>query len=124
MIYEHKNSGARYKVLSDAAQVKIADFWYDAVIYHKEDDPSKLFVRTKSRFQESFRKPIKQLFENELKVGDAVVYGNHGTDRRGIITHRTKRTITIKLKFSTLKLTFISKVPASDLGLRRYEQNP
>ena len=62
---------------------------------------------------------MKQLFENELKVGDNVIYSGLGTYIRASIIKRTKRTITMKCEFSTVKLTFISGVPAEDLGLRR-----
>lgn len=62
---------------------------------------------------------MKQLFENELKVGDPIIYSGLGTDRKAVITKRTKRTITFKCAHSTVTLTFISKIPASDLGIRR-----
>ncbi|MFE2863212.1 hypothetical protein [Sphingobacterium multivorum] len=62
---------------------------------------------------------MKELFENELKIGDKVIYNGLGADRKATIIKRTKRTITMKCQFSTIKLTFISGVPAKDLGLRR-----
>lgn len=60
-----------------------------------------------------------QLFENDLKVGDPIIYNGLGTNRKAIIIKRTKRTITFKCAHSTVKLTFISGVPAADLGIRR-----
>lgn len=58
-----------------------------------------------------------QLFENDLKVGDPIIYNGLGTNRKAIIIKRTKRTITFKCAHSTVKLTFISGIPASDLGI-------
>lgn len=71
------------------------------------------------KLRATIKKIMKQLFENELKVGDNVIYNGSGTDRKATIIKRTKRTITMKCSSSTLKLTFISRVPAEDLGLRR-----
>ncbi len=62
---------------------------------------------------------MKELFENELKVGDKIIYNGLGTDRKATIIKRSKRTITFKCIASTVKLTFISGVPAKDIGLRR-----
>ncbi|WP_099369616.1 hypothetical protein [Sphingobacterium sp. 1.A.5] len=62
---------------------------------------------------------MSQLFENELKVGDKVIYSGLGSDSECDIVKRTKRTITLRRPFSTVKLTFVSGVPAKDLGLRR-----
>jgi len=62
---------------------------------------------------------MSQLFENELRVGDNVIYSGLGSDSECEIVKRTKRTITLKRPFSTVKLTFVSGVPAIDLGLRK-----
>lgn len=62
---------------------------------------------------------MNELCEKDLKVGDNIIYNGLGADRKATIIKRTKRTITMKCLFSTIKLTFISGVPAKDLGLRR-----
>jgi len=63
-----------------------------------------------------------ELFENELKVGDKIIYRTGDYERKGTIIKRTKRSITFKLIVSTVKLTFINGCPARDLGLRRVER--
>jgi len=62
---------------------------------------------------------MRELFEQDLKVGDLVTYSGLGSDREGLIIKRSKRKISIKLNFSTVHLTFVPNVPASDLGLKK-----
>lgn len=66
------------------------------------------------------KKTELSLLENELKVGDKVIYNGLYKDREGVIIKRTVRTITIKMEFSTIKILLDKKnCHAIDLGLRR-----
>jgi len=56
--------------------------------------------------------------ENEIKVGNELIYNGLGADRKGTVIKRTVRTITMKLQFSILKMTFKKNCLASDIGLR------
>lgn len=63
------------------------------------------------------------LNENELKVGDKIVYNGLGSDRKGTIIKRTKATsiivkLTIKMQFSTIEVKYCKDCPAIEIGLR------
>ena len=57
-----------------------------------------------------------------LQKGEMIVYNGLGGDRAGIITKKTKQSVTIKLQFSTVKISYKGEPLIEEIGLRKIKQ--
>ena len=48
-----------------------------------------------------------------------IVYNGLGGDRAGIITKKTKQSVTIKLQFGTVKISYKGEPLIEEIGLRK-----